>query len=136
VVSSSAARFALVGVVNTAIDLVLFGVLSTAGCGLLLANTVSTSAGMAFSFVANRAFSFRSTSSVRSTLGPFLAVTLVGLWVLHPLVIWAAAAVLGGFGVPAVTALLLGKVAAVAVGLVWNYTWYHRVVFAEREVAR
>ncbi|WP_210650127.1 GtrA family protein [Nocardioides sp. SYSU D00065] len=134
--SSTAARFALVGVVNTAIDLVLFAVLSTAGCGLLLANTVSTSAGMAFSFAANRAFSFRSTASVRSTLGPFLAVTLVGLWVLHPLVIWAAAAVLGGLGVPAVPALLLGKVAAVAVGLVWNYTWYGRVVFAEREAAR
>ena len=65
---STASRFAAVGVVNTALDLVAFAALTAAGAGVLLANTLSTSLGMAFSFVANRRFSFRSTASVGSTL--------------------------------------------------------------------
>lgn len=126
---STASRFAAVGVVNTALDLVAFAALTAAGAGVLLANTLSTSLGMAFSFVANRRFSFRSTASVGSTLVPFLAVTLVCLWVIHPLVILGTSAALELLGTTAVVAVLAGKVAAIGVGLVWNYTWYHRVVF-------
>lgn len=129
---STASRFALVGVANTAIDVVLFTLLTAAGAGVVVANMASTSAGMAFSFVANRAFSFRSTSSVRSTLVPFLTVTLVCVWVIHPLVILAVSHVLHGAGVADTPAALGGKVVAIAVGLVWNYTWYRRVVFADR----
>lgn len=129
---SSAHRFALVGVANTGIDLVLFAVLIASGSGVLMANTLSTSAGMAFSFLANRSFSFGSSAPLRSTIGPFLAVTLVCLWVIHPLVILAVEAVLTGAGLRADAALLAGKVAAIGVGLVWNYTWYRRVVFAHR----
>ena len=133
---STAGRFAAVGVVNTALDLVLFAVLTAAGLGVLAANTLSTSAGMAFSFAANRRFSFRSTSSVRATLVPFLAVTLVCVWVIHPLVILAVSAVLEHLGAAATPAAVAGKVAAIGVGLVWNYTWYHRVVFADRGTAQ
>lgn len=134
-VRSTASRFALVGVVNTAIDVGLFAVLTAAGAGVVAANLASTSAGMAFSFVANRAFSFRSTASLRSTLVPFLAVTLVCLWVIHPLVILAVGHLLGGLGVADTPAALAGKVAAVGVGLLWNYGWYDRVVFADRSTA-
>lgn len=127
-----ARRFALVGVVNTAIDFVLFTVLVAAGLGVLAANTVSTSAGMTFSFVVNRAWSFRSERPARETVVPFLAVTLVGLWVLHPLVILGTAAVGRLVGHEGVAVLWIGKAAAIAVGLVWNFTWYDRVVFKQR----
>lgn len=124
-----ARRFALVGVVNTAIDFLLFTVLIAVGLGVLTANTVSTSAGMAFSFVVNRAWSFRSARPARETVVPFLVVTLVGLWVLHPLFILGVAAVGRQGGHEGDAVLWIGKVAAIAVGLVWNFTWYDRVVF-------
>jgi putative flippase GtrA len=132
VTGGRAHRFALVGVVNTLIDFLLFTVLIAAGLGVLAANTVSTSAGMAFSFVVNRAWSFRSERPARQTVVPFLAVTLVGLWVLHPIVILGTAAVGRQVGHEGDAVLWLGKVAAVAVGLVWNFTWYDRVVFKEQ----
>lgn len=132
--SDRARRFALVGVVNTLIDFGLFAVLTAAGVGVLPANTVSTSAGMAFSFFVNRAWSFRSERPARETVVPFLAVTLFGLWVLHPLVIWGTAAVGRHYGYEGDEVLWLGKAAAIAVGLVWNFTWYDRVVFKQQRV--
>lgn len=132
--SDRARRFALVGVVNTLIDFGLFAVLTAAGVGVLPANTVSTSAGMAFSFFVNRAWSFRSERPARETVVPFLAVTLFGLWVLHPLVIWGTAAVGRHYGYEGAEVLWLGKAAAIAVGLVWNFTWYDRVVFKQQRV--
>jgi putative flippase GtrA len=136
VVRNVAGRFALVGVANTAIDFLLFALLTTVGLGVIAANTLSTTAGMAFSFVANRSFSFRSASSWRTTIVPFLAVSLTALWVIHPLVILGATALLTRLGLTETTAVLLGKVAAIAVGLVWNFTWYRRVVFTDREPTR
>ena len=127
-----ARRFALVGVVNTLIDFVLFTVLTAAGVGILAANTVSTSSGMAFSFFVNRAWSFRSERPARETVVPFLAVTLFGLWVLHPLVILGTAAVGRHFGHEGDAVLWIGKAAAIAVGLLWNFTWYDRVVFKQQ----
>jgi putative flippase GtrA len=59
--------FAAVGVLNTAIDLVLFTLL-VAPLGILPANVVSTSAGMAFSFVMNGRHTFGAASSRTSAL--------------------------------------------------------------------
>jgi putative flippase GtrA len=135
VTRSRAGRFALVGVVNTLIDLVLFTVLTAAGVGVLVANTISTTSGMGFSFFVNRAWSFRSERPARETVVPFLLVTLFGLWVLHPLVILGTAALGRQLGHEGDEVLWLGKVAAIAVGLVWNFAWYDRVVFRQRGAA-
>ena len=127
-------RFALVGVVNTLIDLVLFGVLAMAGWPLLLANLVSTSAGMTFGYFAHRAFSFRSTASIRESAPRFVVTTLIGLWVVHPLVIWAGAGLLVPFaGASALTEVWLPKLAAVAAGMVWSFVVYRVYVFVEGE---
>ncbi len=124
------ARFALVGVVNTAIDLVLFVLLSSAGAPLLVANFVSTSAGMSFSYVTNRAWSFGSTQSVRRSLVPFLVVTAAGLWLIQPLVITIVVRMLESAGESSDWDLWAAKAAAIGVGLVWNFVWYRHVVFA------
>ncbi|MCF6378548.1 GtrA family protein [Nocardioides KLBMP 9356] len=125
-------RFAVVGVVNTAIDFVLFGLLALAGWPLLLANFVSTSAGMTFSFFVNRSWTFGSTRSIRSTVLPFLLVTAVGLWVIQPLVIVAVGGLLDA-AAPSLPEQLrqvwVPKAVAIGVGLVWNFSWYHRSVF-------
>ena len=128
---SRAGRFALVGVVNTAIDFVGFGLLAAVGTPLLLANFASTTAGMTFGFFAHRAFSFRSTRHWRQTVLPFLLTSAVGLWVVQPLVIWLVRSVLLG---PldlsgALVAVWVPKACAIAVALVWNFALYHFVVF-------
>lgn len=129
---SPVGRFAVVGVVNTAIDFVLFGLLAVLGWPLLLANFVSTSAGMTFSFFVNRSWTFGSTRSIRSTLAPFVLVTAVGLWVIHPVVILLVGHLLDAVG-PSLAVELrhvwLPKAVAIGVGLVWNFSWYHRAVF-------
>ena len=57
VMSRTVVRFLAVGICNTAIDLVLFWVLD-APLGIVLANFVSTSAGMTFSFLVNGRHTF------------------------------------------------------------------------------
>ena len=117
------------GIVNTTIDFVLFGVLALAGLPVLLANLVSTTAGLSFSFVANRTYTFRSTTSPVRLLGPFVLVTGVGLWVIQPLVITAVGR-LSGHDAGALLDVWVPKACGIGVGLVWNYLWYRFVVFA------
>lgn len=128
--SSRLRRFALVGVVNTAIDFVVFGVLSVAGLPLLAANFISTSAGMTFSFLANRGWAFRSTRSLRRSVVPFLLATATGLWVIQPIVINLVVRILDSPDTdPDLGTLWFAKALAIGVGMVWNFTWYRWVVF-------
>ena len=82
---------------------------------------------MTFSFLVNRSWTFRSTQSVRSTLGPFVLVTAVGLWVIQPVVILLVGDLLDAL-VPTMATDLrtvwLPKAAAIGVGLLWNFSWY------------
>lgn len=121
-------RFCLVGGVNTAIDFVGYLLLTAAGVHFLVANLLSTSAGMGFSFVANRYFTFGAGAGGAVRQGAlFLAFTAFGLWVIQPLVIFGVTAAMDGprAGLPG----LLPKCAAIGVGLIWNYAFYSRVVF-------
>ena len=56
-----AARFAVVGLVNTAITLVLIYGLTALGLSYLLANAIGYAAGFVNSFVMNRQWTFRSS---------------------------------------------------------------------------
>ncbi len=128
--SSRAGRFALVGVANTVIDLLVFGLLSIAGVPMLVANFVSTSAGMTFGFVAHRSYSFRSAEPWHRTVVPFVLTTGTGLWVVQPIVIWAVAGMLGDLaGESTLTQVWIPKACAIAVGMVWNFLLYRFVVF-------
>lgn len=125
-------RFAMVGTVNTAIDFGLFVALATAGIPVFGANAVSTSAGLLFSYFANRRFTF----GVGGRHDPkavllFVAVTGTGLWLVQPLVILGVAALLPA-SLPALLVTGAGKAAAIAVGLVWNFALYRTVVFRAR----
>lgn len=131
-VHGTGARFGLVGVANTTVDLVLFTVLSLAGVPLVVANLASTSAGMALSFVLNRRFTFRagSGSPLRQVL-LFLLVNVVVLWVVQPLVILAVSAALAGV-LPVAAGLVTGKAVALVAGVGCNYLLYSRFVFRPR----
>ena len=115
-------RFAGVGVVNTLIDLGLFALLHDR-LGITLANFVSTSAGMLFSFVVNGRFTFRDERLRLRDAVLFVATTGTTMWVLQPLVIHALVWVLGDRWV------LVAKLLAIAVSVVANFAAYRWVVW-------
>ena len=114
-------RFALVGGINTAIDIGLLFGLTTLGLPKLAANTVSTGLAFIFSFFANKSYTFRAQGNVRRQLILFVVVTLAGSPILAS-VIHAESLV-----------LLLAKIIATGASLVWNYCLYDRVVFRTTE---
>ncbi len=116
-------RFALVGVVNTGIDVGVFAILFYGfGWALLLANAASFIIAVANSYALNKAWTFKDTSRGRAAVRrglAFLAVAVVGLG-LASVTIWLAA-----LAVPAI----LAKLAAVGVSFAWNYWASARFVF-------
>lgn len=72
--------------VNTAIDVGLFSLLHER-LGITLANLVSTSAGMAFSFTANGMLVFDGARLGWRQATRFLATTGTTMWVLQPVLI-------------------------------------------------
>lgn len=113
------ARFAAVGIVNTLLDTTLFLLLHQR-LGVVGANLVSTSAGMAFSLLANGVFTFGAGRPTPRHALLFLATTGSTMWLVQPLVI---SALLGPLG--ALTAKLL----AIGVSVVLNFAAYRWVVW-------
>lgn len=127
-------RFAVVGAINTALDFGLFLILGLGGVHPIVANYISTTAAMTFSFFANKKYTFRAQSSnYFREITLFLIFTLFGLWVLQPLVIVAASSGLEAVELTEWMILLGAKLAATAVSLVWNYVTYSRFVFRNPE---
>jgi putative flippase GtrA len=123
VLPSTVVRFAAVGVVNTTIDLVLFWVLH-APLGIVVANFVSTSAGMTFSFLANGRLTFGASRVTVRQAVLFLATNGFTMWVLQPLLIHAAYDVLSA-------PLMVAKVLALGGSVVANFLLYRYVVWAD-----
>ena len=119
-------RFAVVGILNTAVDVVLLFALTWAGLPVVLANVISTSVALGVSFLLNRSYTFRDDGHRGRQLALFLAVTLFGLWVLQPIIIYLCALTLT---LDAGLELLIGKLAATVVSTIWNYVLYSRLVF-------
>jgi putative flippase GtrA len=125
-------RFAVVGAANTVIDFSIFLGLSSIGMPPIAANFIATTTALCFSFVANKKYTFSSNStSVKKEITLFLAVTLIGLWVLQPLVLTVVSRSLVSFSLAHFAVLVIAKFAATLVTLVWNYILYSRVVFKD-----
>jgi putative flippase GtrA len=114
-------RFLAVGLCNTAIDLVLFWALH-APLGILLANFLSTSAGMAFSFLVNGRHTFGAERRTLRQAVLFVASNGVTMWLLQPLLIHAS------YDVAAVP-LMAAKVVALGGSVVANFLLYRYVVW-------
>ncbi|WP_410587858.1 GtrA family protein [Amycolatopsis sp. lyj-23] len=126
-ISATQLRFGLVGVANTLVDALGYALLVTLGVPLFVANFISTSTGMLLSFTLNRNFTFRAKDGdVRRQALLFFAVTAFGLWVVQAAIIFAVTSAFPGVHV------LIPKFAGIAVGLVWNYVLYNKVVFRPR----
>lgn len=126
-------RFALVGGINTAIDIGLLFGLTTLGLPKLAANTVSTGLAFIFSFFANKSYTFRAQGDVQRQLILFVIISLAGLWGLQNAVIFCISPILTSVINAEPLVLLLAKIIATGASLVWNYYLYDRVVFRTTE---
>jgi putative flippase GtrA len=130
-------RFLLVGALGTLIDVGLFSLFHLRlGLPVLLANTLSYTAGMINNFSLDRAWAFADQPRKQAAL-QFAQFTLVSLsaLALNDLVVGVLTppltARLNGAGAGA----LLAKVCATAVGLLWNFAGSSRWVFKGRSQA-
>lgn len=120
-----AAKFGMVGALNTVVDWAVYFILTAALQSLSIAPTlakgISYTAGILNSFIWNRNWTFRSKSGVVATLLPFVLVNVVGL------VINTGTMQLGlyTFKLPEIISLAL----ATAVTLGWNYSMSKFVIF-------
>lgn len=121
-------KFALVGIGNTAIDFCIYYILTLNNVSFIIANIFSTGITFVISFFLNRKFTFESEGRVAPQLLRFIAFTLIGLWVLQPLVIWCITLIPHTVEFSQVV-LLLGKLFATGVSMVWNFVTYDRFVF-------
>lgn len=129
---SQLARFGSIGALNTAVDFALFALLTNAfGMHYVAANIVSTGSALVLSFFLNGKVTFKSRLSGRSA-ALFLTTTLIGLWVLQPVVITLSEPLLR----PLLSSvqlqdfsLLAAKVIATGFSLTWNFLLYKYLVF-------
>jgi putative flippase GtrA len=128
-------RFGAIGVLNTVIDFGILLILNRElGVPVVIANVISTSVAFMFSFSMNKKYTFKtSNTDVRREFILFLVVTLTGLWILQNLIIAVAIPALSPFGFTPSATLLIAKLLATVVSLVWNYFLYDRVVFVHKK---
>ena len=143
-VSTELFLFIMVGVLATVMDFGVFNWLTGKPANLapIVANLLSSSAGMAFKFVMSWQFVFRiQNMGWINCIAGFLLVNCVSSFGIQSLVIFLCAR----HGIPPVkwarpVALRLGccsetltnnaiKTAAIACGLVWNFVWSKWFVF-------
>lgn len=127
-------RFIIVGGANTALDFLLLFLFVNVGVNKIVANYFSTGIALVFSFFANKTFTFKNKSkNAKKQFAIFLAVTLAGLWILQPIVIWLSSELLAPYIENDAALLLVAKMIATVASLVWNYLLYSRLVFKKEE---
>jgi putative flippase GtrA len=123
-------RFALVGGANTALDFILLFLFVNLGVDKIIANYFSTSVSLLFSFFANKSFTFKDTSAnAKKQFGLFLLITIAGLWILQPIIIWAVSSMLEAYIQNESVLLFIAKLVATIASLIWNYFLYSKIVF-------
>lgn len=123
-------RFAVVGGANTALDFAILFILTFAGLDKIVANYISTGASLIFSFFVNKSFTFKhKTGNAKKQFALFLIITLIGLWVIQPIIIWGVTSALASVVSNEAINLFIAKFIATIASLIWNYLLYSRIVF-------
>ena len=123
-------RFGFVGGLNTTIDFGLLFVLTSLGFDKIASNYVSTTTAFLMSFALNKKFTFQNNNpSSKKQFFAFAVVTLTGLWLIQPFIIFVSLSLAESFSINNQLGLVLAKFLATLVTLVWNYILYSRVVF-------
>jgi putative flippase GtrA len=124
-------RFAIVGGANTALDFgILLIITNFFGINSIPANYISTSVSFVFSFFVNKSFTFKSTTgNVKKQFALFIIVTIIGLWIIQPAIIWAVENSVASLNWNENVTLIVAKLIATVASLIWNYLFYSRLVF-------
>ena len=123
-------RFTAVGAFNTTIDFGLLFGLKALGFPEIPSNIVSSTTAFIVSFFLNKKVTFKTTDTdIKREIILFIVVTLFGLWVIQSIIIWAILSFEQNFALGDSVKLLIAKLIATGVTLVWNYLLYSRVVF-------
>ncbi len=126
-------RFFIVGAGNRGLDFSVLFMLTFVGFDKIAANYASTGIALVFSFIANKTFTFQNKEgSTKKQLPVFLAVTLAGLWILQPIIIWGVTSTLPQTIESDGIRLFVAKILATVASLVWNYIFYSRLVFKNK----
>ncbi len=113
-------RFALVGGVNTALDLGLFtGLTTIAALSPERANVISYGAGILLSFTLNRKWTFESEGEIAEQLTRFIVVSLAALLLSTFLV----------EGLSQLMPAIIAKIVSLPLMFVWSYSMTRRFVF-------
>ena len=126
------AKFALVGVLNTAIDfgilnLLMFVTKIESGLGIIPLNTISFSTAVINSFFWNKKWVFKKEKGVNFIT--FFTVTLIGLVINNLIVYLITTYVPPVFDINGKLWANLAKALATGVAMIWNFTGYRLIVF-------
>ncbi|ANE45715.1 hypothetical protein SY83_04710 [Paenibacillus swuensis] len=115
-------KFGLVGVLNTAVDFLVFAGLSAAGVGVLPAQWISYGSGVANSYIWNRKWTFRE--QVSGSVSEFVKFILLNLMtlVIVSLLLWG---MIHGMGF----SLYLAKILATLLSVIINYIGSRTFIF-------
>lgn len=127
-------RFSLVSSTATAIDFGILISLTSLGLPLLVANLISTSVGFIYSFFASKKYAFRTPDHhIPREAAQFIVVTLTGIWILQPLLMWPTESLLDSLGMKGILVVVTAKLIASLATFFWNYMWYTRLVFSKKD---
>ena len=148
-------KFAIVGVINTLVDVVILNILVFLGFTaafvilnqqFLAANIISVAVAMINSFILNKQWTFRAEEgNIYLQIVKFLVVTIIGMFVIHqlifngiyydlPLISEFAVSIthflmLSGIFSDQFVALNFAKAIAIVASLIWNFIGYKFIVF-------
>ena len=131
--------FFMVGLVNTAVDITIYLLLLKVGLVIVLANIISTSITLMLGYQLHKRATFKDQTTSKNSRFKFLIITLIGLWLLQPVAIYAVLWLLHTDAISAGLNQLYGsfsmyydfvaKLAATSVPMIWNYVLYRKFVF-------
>lgn len=128
-------RFCVVGGINTLLDFSLLFLFVNLGLNKIPANYLSTGISFIVSFFLNRSYTFKKhDSNIKKQFILFTVVTLTGIWGLQPLIIWSLTPLIAKFTSNSQIILFITKLVATIVTLIWNYLFYSRTVFKDKQI--
>lgn len=128
-------RFSLVSSISTAIDFtILLFVTGVFHIPLIGANFISTSISFVFSFFASKKFAFKTPDHhIKHEAIKFVLVTLSGIWLLQPLLMWLLEPAIRHCDVTGTLVIIIAKLIASLATFTWNYLFYTRLVFNKKK---
>ncbi len=123
-------KFVLVGGTNFLLDLGIYTLLANIlGWNQIVANVLSVTVSMIFSFYMNYTFVWRSQKNLFETVAGFFVVSIFSNYVVQNLVILVVGALIGEGNIQNI----ICKFCASAVGMVTNYFGY-KIVFTSDKI--